>query len=485
MTEPFKHLSPEDIFQNTTTSYKFFWSVALLNLHKLTNERVYECNDVVLRMICEAFFVLDNTKIYLGSTDHLRSSVFIIKKWYPVIWNSPDELYNHLLKDKDKGTVKRLVSAYKDNVPFRFLTPWAPRNMYMPYNIDKESLGDESVMFPLSAPYIIYRYSGKWMIKINPAWINNYKGKYNDLIDGVIGSFATYIVVRRNELSRDQYIPFLKNVFVYGQIVSLSSNFPDKKSTSSPSSISSSSSSNRDGSLISRITHSYDNYVPKEDVIHEGRITAIGDKELLEKIGPLVESNKLEAVKILMEHYSGKPGLNMTFKDWALLIETIHYDNSPTSFEKANNDDQSIAAHYQPISRNLVNATSEGTSLKSSKTGETEWEDVNSAFVGIGKIHEVFGSHEDFPTFSLSSIRLDDSTLSLIITAKSFKNNHRFLIRLLFCSVTYYHATITIKKDQKYRFSCKRSNSGFKYRIGDSTILIFSDKAQVLSINQI
>ena len=60
MTPELKNRIPADLFQNTTTSYKFFWTIGILELLKLTGRTVFELKYIIARMVSTALFVLNN-----------------------------------------------------------------------------------------------------------------------------------------------------------------------------------------------------------------------------------------------------------------------------------------------------------------------------------------------------------------------------------------------------------------------------------------
>lgn len=501
MTDEFNHIAPEIIFQNTTTSYKFFWGIALINLHKNKGRTIYECNDVIIRMVCEAYFVLNNNKITLGSADHFRASMYSIKKWYPQESDSVNGLFDLLYRDKYKNHVKKIVSYYKENAPFRFLTPWAPKDEYHPYAFDKVPLSDESIMFPVSAPYVIYKELDQWMIKINPQWIELYGHKHDDLIRVVIGCLSTYIA-HRNELNKDKYITYLESVIFSGgtnsvPLVSLGANQPStqavkhasavaKDIVNTPRPILKASSVEKEHKKGKNAILKPSN--PSGNVVRNGKLVAIGDESVLANVGPLAVSNKLEAVKFLIEHFSGQQELTMTFKDWALLVDTIQssYDISAADKDKSSGPStQNMSVGASPINRPVVTPKTSSKDKSKNKQSNSEWDEVDQAIIGIDLIHDIFGKQEDFPSFVVSSMRLDGSTLSLSIKAWSFKTDKRYLISLLFNDVTYYHASLYLNNEQSYHIACKKNYGNFKYRVGDSNIYINSSKAKVLSIDEI
>ena len=500
MTDKFNHIAPEIIFQNTTTSYKFFWGIALIKLHKYTGRTVYECNEVILRMICEAFFVLNNNKITLGSADHFRASMYSIKKWYPQLSDSANGLFNLLFKDKSQNHVRRIVTYYKENAPFRFLSPWAPKDPYHPYAFDKVPLRDESIMFAASAPYVIYKEFDQWMIKINPQWVELYGHKHDKLIRIVIDCLSTYIA-HRNELGKDQYITYLESVIISEEtnsapLIILNTNRPsaqtvthsvavakDKDNAPRPILKASSVENGQKGKEDSVKPSSHSG-----NVVHNGKLISIGDESLLDKIYPIVESNKLDAVEFLINHFSGHKELNMAFKDWALLVDSIQSfgDGSDHSQEGLASDSRtsknSVSAPIKRLAQSRVSAPKGSSTITQSIS---KWDEVDHAIIGIELIYNVFGEHHVFPSFVVNSMLLDDQTITLKLKAWSNKTGKLYLISLLFRNVVYYYASLFLKNGQTYHIACKKEAGSYKYRVGDSNIFINSNKAQVMSIDEI
>ena len=408
------------------------------------------------------------------------------------------------MRDKADSLIKRLVTYYKDNAPFRFLTPWVPKE-YSPsrayFPIDRKVLGNESIMFAASAPYVIFKDIDQWKIKINPVWVSYYGQKQDDLIRVVIDCLAFYIA-HRNELSKDSCISFLVSTILEGHIVPApQKNLIVDNNTVSPFNLPKDNEMGKgveprpilkSESFESSIKHDEITtpkpFSPSENVIIGGKLLSIGDREVLSKVGPLVESNKLDAVKYLIDHFSGHKDLNMTFKDWALLIETVPIiENS--SIPLQNVVFTSAASHkdmkIKPISSPKTTKKETVKAENRRKSATNDWDEVDRAIIGIESIHDVFGSQEDFPSFVIGSLRLDGSVLLLSIKAWSGKTDKRYLVNLLFSEVTYYRASMYMNDEQSFRIACKKGNNGFKYRIGNGNIYINSSKARVLSINEI
>ena len=227
--------------------------------------------------------------------------------------------------------------------------------------------------------------------------------------------------------------------------------------------------------------------VPTENIIRNGKIVALGDKELLNKLSPLVEYNKLEAVKFLINHFSGHSELNMTFKDWALLVDTIPAIEKSISHPPR---DLVTSSHLSEQGRPQPTIRTEPlkpakTSRSSARLNSSGWEEVDHAIIGIDSIHDIFGDHEDFPSFVVGSMSMDGFSVTLKIKAWSFKTDKRYIISLLFNEVTYYHASLYLNNEQSFRIVCKKDFGKYKYKVGDSNIYINSSKAIVLGISEL
>lgn len=75
MNPNLKNRIPDNIFQNTTTSYKFFWCMSILELHKHTGKTIFDFDDIFARMVSEAWMILNRYQINLGGADHLKYSI--------------------------------------------------------------------------------------------------------------------------------------------------------------------------------------------------------------------------------------------------------------------------------------------------------------------------------------------------------------------------------------------------------------------------
>ena len=205
MTPELKKRIPADLFQNTTTSYKFFWTIGILELLKLTGRTVFELKYIIARMVSTALLVLNNHPIYLGGADHFKVTLSGLKRLYPHAWDTENGLFEALVRDINTNTIRRIIGYYTENVPYRFLTPWIGTKFV------RSDLSQDEVMFGLDAPYSIESRTSDRILRINPSWASAIQGNEDELISLVIDQLDKYIHSRGTSLSSD-VLPNIKSL---------------------------------------------------------------------------------------------------------------------------------------------------------------------------------------------------------------------------------------------------------------------------------
>lgn len=108
------------IFNDTATSYKFVWFLAILSLVKREPSiRVLRYSDLFKEMVVIAWCPVCLHRLSLGAQDKLQTIVQEIKKKSQLPPNAEPEEIRKFLSGSDTGLVELL--RY---VPFRLLTPW-------------------------------------------------------------------------------------------------------------------------------------------------------------------------------------------------------------------------------------------------------------------------------------------------------------------------------------------------------------------------
>ena len=113
------------IYDNTTATYKFYWFVSIINLISANpNKRVFSFEEIIAEMIAEAWYPIHYFSLSFGKLDSLESNIFEIQRILDVpIDANKDVVRETILKNKEIQSVKRCLSIFMLNVPYRFLSP--------------------------------------------------------------------------------------------------------------------------------------------------------------------------------------------------------------------------------------------------------------------------------------------------------------------------------------------------------------------------
>ncbi len=113
-------------FEHVTTSYKFYWFLALLESVSEHDERVFEIDSLLARMIAYAWYAVNDLRLSLGDNDQLKKLIdLLIKNSSLDIDSSRDciiqTVLTHLQQEDNIGRKIRSLERY---VPYRFIRPF-------------------------------------------------------------------------------------------------------------------------------------------------------------------------------------------------------------------------------------------------------------------------------------------------------------------------------------------------------------------------
>lgn len=121
------------IFEKKTTSYKFFWFMAIISLLKEKESIVIPYKDILVRMAAMAWPIVFDYRINLGKSDMLSKYLNEIVRNTPLNENSiGKQVEEYLSLHYDSIGIGSILEPLLKNVPYRFLSPW------IPYTTDNE-----------------------------------------------------------------------------------------------------------------------------------------------------------------------------------------------------------------------------------------------------------------------------------------------------------------------------------------------------------
>ena len=165
-----------NIFKNTTNSYKYYWWLSIIEIHVLRDDSKIYFEEIVLKIISKIWYPVNYFKLSFGKSDQCQKYIKQIKKKYKLEDNiSETDLYEFLIEHKNSDLLIKLTNDLTKYVPYRFIRPW--------YSEQTRNLKDGIVNSKIvqlqsnSAPYSVDIFSKK--IVISPAWSVWIKINYN------------------------------------------------------------------------------------------------------------------------------------------------------------------------------------------------------------------------------------------------------------------------------------------------------------------
>lgn len=178
----------DTVFDKKSTSYKYFWFLAIISLAKEEESLRVAYNDILIRMAALAWPIVFDCEITLGKSDMLPKYLSdITKKTTLIKAASSNVVENHLKQHFTSQGIDKILDPLLKNVPYRFLSPWIPfttneevkrksnsMNYACPY-----ALGDKGVLFDEDWwEYIMEHYSE--IISFTKDSFVSYVKQYND-----------------------------------------------------------------------------------------------------------------------------------------------------------------------------------------------------------------------------------------------------------------------------------------------------------------
>lgn len=175
------------IFKHTSTSYKFFWILGLLEcVRKQPNLKLYNLKYVTSQMIAQAWPVVKTLRLNLGKTDKLSSHIKSINSVLGLSSTAtPANVYSRVYVSSD-SMVKSVQRQLGAMVPYRFLAPW------ITFVSDKQVIADSQN--PLyRTPYSLEESRHELTVRVTNDWREFLLTNVNALRQFVYKELAEYL----------------------------------------------------------------------------------------------------------------------------------------------------------------------------------------------------------------------------------------------------------------------------------------------------
>lgn len=113
------------VFDNKTTSYKYFWALSILNVFKEKKMECLRMNDIIIDMVALAWHIINHDGSNIGGVDSLPSIIQKLRMLTKLEHAADEAIVKEVLlrKMSDKN-VRHVLYRLCINVPYRFLSPW-------------------------------------------------------------------------------------------------------------------------------------------------------------------------------------------------------------------------------------------------------------------------------------------------------------------------------------------------------------------------
>ncbi|MCQ2246557.1 MAG: leucine-rich repeat protein [Bacteroidaceae bacterium] len=199
ITPPINPTKLKEIFNKEVTSYKYFWFLSIITLIKEKEELTISFQDLVIRMVAQAWQVIFRDKYDLGATDMMSNYLSVLKDYTSLAQNSTLSDVENWLHNNFSSSVKKILDPLLNNVPYSLLAPWI--------NYDSnDDIIEKSNSTDYAALYAIH----KDVIIMDEDWFDYIIENYDDVYKFATESLANYLKPYNNE---SEYIKYrMQNV---------------------------------------------------------------------------------------------------------------------------------------------------------------------------------------------------------------------------------------------------------------------------------
>ena len=174
------------VFDKKATSYKYFWFLAIIELYVEKSQTTILFNDIITRMISNAWRYVCNEKGVFAQIDQIPYYVNEIKERYLLDESSSkSKIEGQILYYYERDHLNRILGPLLNNVPYRFLSPWIPFTSNEDV-VAKSNEKDSVCPYSIHDDYIV----------INPMWREYLKEHYNEIVQFIEVGLRQYLRIK-------------------------------------------------------------------------------------------------------------------------------------------------------------------------------------------------------------------------------------------------------------------------------------------------
>ena len=198
------------MLDNPSQCYKFYWLEAILQLMKDTGERAFRFEDIIDRMITNAWYTVTMYHLHLGPgridnehSDKVEDAVITLKKAAPALAETAkrEEIVRHLHIHHNEVLFAK--NELTKNVPYRLLSPFlnvAEKNSWYKRDRMIEIIAAADSEAPVPYTILNAREPLNCTVVIHPEWAEWMLLEYPILIDWINLSKVVFLQARNPEV---------------------------------------------------------------------------------------------------------------------------------------------------------------------------------------------------------------------------------------------------------------------------------------------
>lgn len=179
-------------FRNTTTAYKFYWFLGLLDAVVKEGKTDIDAEDIACRMICSVWYPVHYFHLRFGAQDQLYKTAQRLQERLNIsIQKKEKELFQLLRQhaQSDKDTIQD-ISKFLRFVPYRFLSPWIKDQS------DAAVIRASENFSANGALYLLYKEGRRLRVRIHPQWVPYLRNNYEILRSFALWSLTNFVQAR-------------------------------------------------------------------------------------------------------------------------------------------------------------------------------------------------------------------------------------------------------------------------------------------------
>ena len=176
------------VFDTTTATYKFYWLLALLDMHVKEQKNEMQALDVVARMVAYAWYPTQYFRLSFGKGDSMSKIIPDVALLTSITVDDRLEDKNIAISNalSENREVKKRVKILLNNVPFRFQKPWIDTT-------DDSEMQRRSQSFENDCLYSLTGSGEGLTVTINPRWSSYLTTNYEVLRDFALWNLTLFL----------------------------------------------------------------------------------------------------------------------------------------------------------------------------------------------------------------------------------------------------------------------------------------------------